>query len=115
MLALFLFSFAAPCSAYKCYYNTLSRSQPDPLGSWSNMAYPPGYGGRDHAASDAQFLIHFDASNVTDFVHVNNVYKGVVSLFEFSKIHFFASALLLCFFCSITLSFGDSIGLMTSF
>ena len=90
MLALFMFSFAAPCSANKCYYNSLACSQPDPYGSWSNMAYPPGYGGRGHAASDAQFLIHFDASNVTDFVHVNNVYKGVVCFFEFSKIHFFA-------------------------
>ena len=38
MLALFLFSFAAPCSAYKCYYNSLACSQPDPYGSWFNRS-----------------------------------------------------------------------------
>ena len=75
------------------------------------MAYPPGYGGRVYAATDAQFLAHFDAFNVTDFVHVNNVYKGFFCCFEFSNIIFFALILLLCFFFSITLSFGDSIAL----
>ena len=68
MSALFLLASAALCSGYKCYYNLLSRSQPDPYGLWIDMAYPPGYGGRGHAASDAQFLIHFDAPNVTDFM-----------------------------------------------
>ena len=36
MSALFLLASAALCSGYKCYYNSLSRSQPDHYGLWSN-------------------------------------------------------------------------------